>query len=85
MSTGALIVVVFALSVLWFMWRQIKGNLVHLDEEDLDNFLSNRMGEKELKRTREHLLRCESCKLRLDEMTKKAQKIKPDRWLKRRF
>jgi len=85
MSSEALIVVTFALSVLWFMWRQIKGNLVHLDDDDLDNFLSNRMGEKELKRAREHLLRCDSCKLRLDEMTKKSQKIKPDRWLKRRF
>lgn len=85
MSTEALIVVVFALSVIWFMWRQIKGTLQHLDDDDLDNFLSNRMGEKELKRTREHLLQCESCKLRLDEMTKYSQKIKPDRWLKRRF
>ena len=85
MNSGALIVVLFALSVFWWMWGQIKGNLVHLDDEDLDHFLSNRLGEKELKRTREHLLRCEECKLRLDEMTKKSQKIKPDRWLKRRF
>ena len=85
MSRGALIVVVFALAVFWFMWRQIKENLVHLEDDDLDDFLSKRMGEKELKRTREHLLRCASCKLRLDEMTKKTQKVKPDRWLKRRF
>lgn len=85
MSSGALIVVVFALAVFWFMWRQIKENLVHLEDDDLDDFLSKRMGEKALKRTREHLLRCASCKLRLDEMTKKTQKVKPDRWLKRRF
>lgn len=85
MNTGALVVVVFALSIFWYIWRQIKENLVHLEDRDIENFLSKRMGEKELKRTREHLLRCADCKLRLDELTKKSQKVKPDRWLKRRF
>lgn len=85
MSTSALGVVFFALGLIWFMWRRIKGNLDHLEDEDIEDFLSKRLSEKEQKQVREHLLRCPACKLRMDELTKKAQKVKPDRWLKRRF
>lgn len=85
MSTSALGVVVFALGIIWFMWRRIKGNLEHLDDEDIKDFLEKRLSEKELKQVREHLLRCPACKLRLDELSKQAHKTKPDRWLKRRF
>jgi uncharacterized protein YlaI len=85
MSKGALIVVVFALAIFWYIWRQIKQNLVHLDDQDINDFLAKRMEGKDLKNAREHLLRCPACKLRFDELTKQAQKAKPERLLKRRF
>ena len=85
MGTEALSVVIFALSIMWFMWSRIKQNLDHLDDDDINDFLANRMGEGERRIAREHLLRCPACKLRLDELTKKAQKVKPERLLKRRF
>ncbi len=85
MSTSTLMVITFALAVVWYMWRRIKPNLTCLDDEDIDDFLANRLSEKERKQVREHLLRCPACKLRLDEMTKQAQKMKPERLLKRRF
>ncbi|MEL6658220.1 MAG: zf-HC2 domain-containing protein [Bacteroidota bacterium] len=85
MSTSTLMVITFALSIVWYMWRRIKNNLTCLDDEDIDDFLSNRLSEKEQKQVREHLLRCSACKMRFDEMTKQAQKMKPERLLKRRF
>lgn len=85
MSTKVTMVVMFALALAYYMWRRIKGSLEHLEDEDIEEFLSKRLSDKEQKKVREHLLRCEECKLRMDELTKHAQKIKPDRWLKRRF
>ena len=85
MSTSTLVVITFALALVWYMWRRIKGNLEHLDDEDIDDFLANRLSEGDRKKAREHLLRCPACKLRFDEMTKESQKMKPERWLKRRF
>ena len=85
MSTSTLMVITFALSIVWYMWRRIKNNLTCLDDEDIDDFLSNRLSEKEQKQVRELLLRCSECKMLFDEMTKQAQKITPERLLKRRF
>lgn len=85
MTSSALYLVFFAMGIIWLMWRRIKLNLDHLDDDDIDDFLSKRLHGKALKQAREHLLRCPACKLRLDELTKEAQKVKPDRWLKRRF
>ena len=85
MSDTALYVIMTALSIIWFMWRRIKGNLDHLEDEDIQDFLAKRLSDKELKQVREHILRCPACKLRLDELSKEAHKMKPDRWLKRRF
>ena len=36
MSTSTLVVITFALALVWYMWRRIKGNLEHLDDEDID-------------------------------------------------
>jgi hypothetical protein len=83
--TGNIIVLGFALAIVWWIWRGIKPNLRHLTDAELDDFLANRMGGNRLKHTREHLLRCDECKSRLDEMTSISQKMKPERWLKRRF
>lgn len=85
MKSELLLLSLFALMLAWTMWRWIKGNLKHLSEQDIDDFLANRMGEKELKHTREHLLQCDECKDLLDEISKIPQKHKPDRLLKRRF
>ena len=85
MSTSEIIVLGFALGIVWWIWRGIKPNLQHLSDADLDDFLSNRMAGKKLKHTREHLLRCEECKERMDELSGSSQKMKPERWLKRRF
>lgn len=85
MDINSIIVLGFALAIIWFIWRGIKPNLRHLDDNDLNDFLANRMGGQELKYTREHLLRCEECKQRMDELTSETQKMKPERWLKRRF
>lgn len=84
-TSGNIIVLGFALAIIWRIWRGIKPNLQHLADEELDDFLANRMTGKTLKYAREHLLRCEECKERLDELTSVAQKMKPERWLKRRF
>ena len=85
MKRELLILALFALGMAWIMWRWIKGNLNHLSEQDIDNFLTNRMSEKELKHAREHLLQCNECKELLDSISKMPQKHKPDRLLKRRF
>jgi ABC-type nickel/cobalt efflux system permease component RcnA len=85
MSKSAAIVAFFALALVWYMWRYIKRSLQHLDDDDLRDFLENRMSARELKHTREHLLSCEECKARLDELSGEAHKPAPDRWLKRRF
>ncbi|MEL7220705.1 MAG: hypothetical protein AAGJ93_05255 [Bacteroidota bacterium] len=85
MTTSNIIVLGFALAIVWWIWRGIRPNLQHLSDDDLNDFLANRTTGKSLKHTREHLLRCEECKERLDELTSVAQKMKPERWLKRRF
>ena len=85
MSTSIILVATFTLALVWFMWRGMKGNIQHLTEEELSDFLSNRLEGRKLKHTREHLLRCDECKELLDELTRFSQKHKPDRLLKRRF
>ena len=49
MSTNTLMVITFALSIAWYMWRRIKNNLACLDDEDIDDFLANRLSEKDRK------------------------------------
>lgn len=85
MDTGLAIGTMAILLVMWRIWRAIKANMRHLTEEDIEDFLTNRMSEQELRYTREHLLKCEDCKELLDEVSKQAQKQKPERLLKRRF
>lgn len=85
MKSELLILALFAMGMIWVMWRWIKGSLQHLSEQEIDDFLANRMGGKELKHAREHLLQCDECKDLLDEISKIPQKHKPDRLLKRRF
>ena len=85
MKSELLLLSLFALALIWIIWRWIKGNLRHLSEQDIEDFLTNRMGRKELKHTREHLLQCNECKKLLDDISKEPQKHKPDRLLKRRF
>lgn len=85
MTTGALIVCTFALALFWMFWRSIRSSLACLEDQEIEDFLAERLGPSDLKRVREHLLQCDECKERLDEMTRQAQKRKPDRLLKRRF
>ena len=85
MTSSTLIVLLFALALVWYMWNRIRPTLQHLDDADLDDFLANRLGERKLKHVREHLLSCEACKEKLDNETRKAHKMKPERLLKRRF
>lgn len=85
MSTAAAVVCLVVLLLLWRMWRYIKGTLRHLEDDELMNFLEKRMSGNQLKQTREHILQCETCKERLDELTKNPIKMAPDRLLKRRF
>jgi hypothetical protein len=85
MNTSVLVVVLFALCLIYYMWRRIQPSLTHLDDGEMDDFLANRLNETALKHAREHLLRCDECKEKLDEHTRKVQKMKPDRLLKRRF
>lgn len=79
---GVLFVTMF---IVWRIWRHLQRNFEHLEEEDFNDMLSNRMSKIELTRAREHLLRCEACKARFDEMTKIKQKLPPERMMKRRF
>lgn len=85
MDLSILLVASFGLALVWFMWRAMKGNTKHLTEDELSDFLSNRMEGRKLKHTREHLLSCDECKTLLDELTEFSHKPKPDRLLKRRF
>ncbi|MEM1215711.1 MAG: zf-HC2 domain-containing protein [Bacteroidota bacterium] len=85
MSVSALLVMSFGLGICWLVWRNMREGMRHLDEQDIEDFLAGRLDERNLKRVREHLLVCEECRALLDEMSKKSQKHKPDRLLKRRF
>ncbi len=85
MKSELSILALFAVGLAWIMWRWIKGNSNHLSEEDINDFLTNRMDGNALKHAREHLLKCDECKTLLDEISKNSQKHKPDRLLKRRF
>lgn len=85
MSTELIALIFFALGLMWYMWRRMRGSYRHLDDDDIRDFLEGRMGEQARRETREHLLHCEGCKIRLDELQKEAKRMAPDRWLKRRF
>ncbi len=79
------LLILFALGMLWYMWRRIKGSLQHLEDNEMRDFIQKRLGKNDLKRVREHLLSCEECKDRLDEIQKEPHRPSPDRFLKRRF
>ncbi|RMF00414.1 MAG: hypothetical protein D6772_06420 [Bacteroidetes bacterium] len=85
MTKSAAVVAFFALALVWYMWRYIKRSLQHLEDDDIRDFMENRMSERDRKHTREHLLSCGECKARLDELCGEARKPAPERWLKRRF
>ena len=85
MTTEIQVLIFFAIGVLWYMWRRIKRSLQHLEDSELRDFIQNRLGKNDLKRVREHLLSCDQCKDRLDEIQKETHRPNPDRWLKRRF
>ncbi|MEZ4987229.1 MAG: hypothetical protein R2795_19670 [Saprospiraceae bacterium] len=75
----------FGLALVWWMWKRIRQQLEHLDDETIRDFLANRLEGQDLKNAREHLLYCDECKMRMDELTSETHKRKPERYLKRRF
>jgi hypothetical protein len=85
MSIEMLALIFFAIGILWYIWRNIRGSYHHLDDDDIRQFLEGRMSKKDERETREHLLQCPECKARMDEIQKEAKRMAPDRWLKRRF
>lgn len=85
MTVGFLALALLLLAAVWRMWKHISRQYQHLDDADLEDFLGQRLEGNDLKIAREHLLYCEDCKARLDELTSESVKMKPGRWLKRRF
>jgi hypothetical protein len=78
----ALLLLVFAV---WRMFKHISRQYRHLDDGDIEDLLANRLEDNDLKVAREHILFCEACKARMDELSSGAVKMKPGRWMKRRF
>ena len=85
MSWHLQLLLLFALGLIWRMWRWIKASRTHLTDQELLDFVENRQSGQQLKHTREHLLHCEECKDRLDEIQRAGHRPQPDRWMKRRF
>lgn len=79
------IALLLLIGAVWRIWKHIRRQYQHLDDHDIEDLLAGRLEGSDLKIAREHILFCEDCKARMDEMSSESIKMKPGRWMKRRF